>query len=561
MEAERAAEVARLLDEAALQEWDDNVAVAIERLLPDDDGAALGLAFRFYVSQEDGSRHRWRPLLRVDPNGNQVETGLADLDEPVIRTWEAVVSLAVHPRVRARLHDLLFERRSGDVGAHAREAINSYLTVALTPSSTVAEVDAITRAFDLIALTRQPDFLPEATNAAITAVDGALASTDAKPGVSLRILEVLVDARIADGRVDDRLLRCRTAYPDQWNTEHTIGLQLRRESDEGARAELQRERVLALFTEADASEPMVAVSHLARAAALARELAISDLHEEAVRRLQGVDPTSLSMHRIETPIEIPRAEIEAYLDQLLAAPTWLEAVVSHVLAGPPSGNVHRNRATVQELTSEFPLQNLFPTVRVGADGLPRSTAETPEERAEASLANHEVMAMQLSAMVLVELLERAGVKFGEPRPEDLAPMTEHASHVDQATGDAIARVIRRFYQADPEAAAYTGIPLIERLTRNLLLQLRVPLFRVERDNKPGQYPGMGALLHELGRSGLDPSWHRYLYVLLVAPHGLNLRNEAMHGFAPELGAGHAALVIAGLLYLAVQTVGPVGHDG
>jgi hypothetical protein len=102
---------------------------------------------------------------------------------------------------------------------------------------------------------------------------------------------------------------------------------------------------------------------------------------------------------------------------------------------------------------------------------------------------------------------------------------------------------------DHEAAAYTGIPLVERQCRELLLAIDAPLYRVQRERAPGTYPGLGALLPQLLERGLDESWYRYLRTLLSAPNGWNFRNEALHGFVDDVGSPGSGLVLIAVLYL------------
>lgn len=69
---------------------------------------------------------------------------------------------------------------------------------------------------------------------------------------------------------------------------------------------------------------------------------------------------------------------------------------------------------------------------------------------------------------------------------------------------------------------------------------------------PGQYPGLGALLPELLRAGMDESWYRYLNGYLASPRGANVRNELLHGFVDEPSQTTAALTMVGALYLAIR---------
>jgi hypothetical protein len=79
----------------------------------------------------------------------------------------------------------------------------------------------------------------------------------------------------------------------------------------------------------------------------------------------------------------------------------------------------------------------------------------------------------------------------------------------------------------------------------------MPLYRTQREKSPGQYPGLGALLPELHRAGLDESWYRFLHTYFASVAGTNIRNELLHGFIDEIGEPASALILTAALYLAV----------
>jgi Domain of unknown function (DUF4209) len=97
-------------------------------------------------------------------------------------------------------------------------------------------------------------------------------------------------------------------------------------------------------------------------------------------------------------------------------------------------------------------------------------------------------------------------------------------------------------------------PRVETLIRNLVLALGLPVYRVQREKTPGQYPGLGVLLDGLAKAGLDSSWHRFLRTFLASPSGLNYRNELAHGFVDEVDRTYAALVLVAVLYLATLSL-------
>ena len=66
------------------------------------------------------------------------------------------------------------------------------------------------------------------------------------------------------------------------------------------------------------------------------------------------------------------------------------------------------------------------------------------------------------------------------------------------------------------------------------------------------YPtGLGALLPDLRKAGLNESWYRFLHTYLASVAGTNIRNELLHGFVDEITEPASALILTAALYLAV----------
>ena len=511
----------------------------------DADRQRLADAFRFHVDKQDGGG-RFGPMATFT-DGTSVPAPLAEIPDEACEVWAGVVDHATHPRVRARLHDLLFERRWGNVGAHAADAIHAYIEeVAPIDPPSQRTVDGLARAHELATLTKRRDMADRATAELLRTSEASLDDPKPKPGVALRLLRVLVDARFSDPAVDQLLQRARETFRDAWNVESTIELQLRRAPDAEARRALQRARVERWLEEAENVDPLVAVLHREKAARLARDAGLTDLADRAVHAMQAADPPELA--RLTVPATLTDQQIEDFIESLIAD-TWWDSAIQVLSCGPPTGDVDRNRETAVELAREHPLGSLLPNVRLGGDGLPRYRPTSKEEEADDQLTQVETTALQFQGSLTAEALRRAGERYASAADEVAAALT--SAGCEAANAAAISRVLRRFNDRDFEAATYTGLPLVERLCRELLLQVDTPIYRIQRERKPGTYPGLGALLPLLLDRGLDESWYRFLRTFLAAPNGWNFRNEALHGFIDDVDAFGAGLVLIALLYLAL----------
>ena len=242
-------------------------------------------------------------------------------------------------------------------------------------------------------------------------------------------------------------------------------------------------------------------------------------------------------------MSLPRPELEDYLRPITEAVSWQEALTQFARLGPITGDARVNRETVTLQQQQFPLSALFPPVQLGGDNLPRFRPGTDEERLEYQLAMHEAMLVQLRATLVHEALVRIIVSHPMPSVEDLTAYFCTNRIIPPATGVAIARAFLRYWAGDAEGAAFTIIPRIEALARNLLLNADFGIYRTQRAKSPAQYPGLRFLLDQLAARGLDESWHRYIVVMCTHVVGFNLRNEMAHGFVDWIDDGVAALLL------------------
>jgi hypothetical protein len=148
---------------------------------------AVHQALLYYERQGETGDDYFGPQFEFE-NGSY-PTHLDHMSPEVVDAWEAVSARVTEPLVRARLHDLCFIRRSGNVGDHARQAIAAYLDLARRyPSSNVEQprrlrvamgaVKYISRALDLARATRQDDLATETLSVGLELVNLAFADDD-----------------------------------------------------------------------------------------------------------------------------------------------------------------------------------------------------------------------------------------------------------------------------------------------------------------------------------------------------------------------------------------------
>lgn len=531
--------------------------------IQDDDAGhlpALRTAFLYTTphGRRSPQRHYFRPWIETSAGSSPAP--LTEIPNQLRAVWDRYAALLASPAARARLHDLCFETRHGDVQVHARAAVDAYLEVAglastkqggedTGPGRQLVAVHALQRALDLSRRSNQADLGDRVIERLVGFAKEALDDAASPPGVVLGYLDMLAGDRSEIRELVELLASARSRYQnDVWYTGSVIDLQLRRASDEGMRATLRRDLVESRFAASDREvTPMNAFLHLKDAAELAQKWGFSDLADRAISRLQQNSIEDLGLKARRTSVSLPKEMVDGFLDQFTKRSSWQEAIDVLLLVDPPSGNVEQNRIQASQMPDIAPLSTSLPRLRLGPDGMPRlaSSGNDPE----VLLADVEAQRLQILGPVHVEALRRIGEKWS-PSEEELTSFFAESRHVPERLAAALARGVSRFFAEDYEAAVYMCTPKVERLARELLLAGRVAVFRVPVGDRAGQYPGLGAMLGTLLERGVDESWIRFIDTLLSRQEGLNFRNELCHGSVDDPAFVVAGLVIVAAIYLA-----------
>lgn len=517
--------------------------------------ATWAVGYRF---DRKDRRTKLSPRLELDDGADPPR--VRHVTEEVVDSWERLADRVSGAAVRARLFHLLFERRRGNGRDRASAAVRGYLDlVGVWRRGSL--VEPLTAALDLARSTGQDDLAAEVLGAVEAIARESMASERHEPGVLLRLLRILVEDREPPGSTAELLDLAQARYDEARNVDDVLSLKLKRAGDAERRRELYRERVVLWLDEASATDGVLKAVHLERAVEIADKSEDRGLWEKATARLQRIRDEDLQMIRFTTGQRLHFEEVEAYLRPVLDAESLSEALDAFVLLGPITGDVCRNREAVEDQQRSSPLSSIFPPRRVDGDWLPRFTPSTDEERFEFHLAATETMHITFSAGVIAEALDRIRERFGIPTVRALARHFARNPIVPLPVATALARSFQRWWAGDGEGAGYTALPRIETLARNLLLAEDAALYRLQRGHSPGGYAGLGQLLDALATTGLNPDWHRFLRTLLASPSGMNIRNEALHGYH-DIELINAALVLQAVGYVALLTPRPrVQNEG
>ncbi|MEV5898331.1 DUF4209 domain-containing protein [Nonomuraea fuscirosea] len=531
------------------------------------DSARWAFAYMLALNPPKPGEWSFSPRLEY-ADGTAYPPRIETISEDILSIWHELALRVSAPAATARLEHLLFERRHKSNRERIRRAIAAYLKLPeLWLESRLDATAALRHALHIARKTKQDDMAQQTLAAMCQLAKVSLTAESAEPGVTLRLIETMLEDREPPSELEDLIQMAGGTYSDVWNADHIVKYKLRLAAKNGSStAPLHAERVDLWLDAAAASEGIVRSRHLLEAVKVARESGDSALVGKATGQLQAMRAEDMKLQEISTGARLHSIEVDRALAPIIEADTLSVALTTFALFGPVSGDVVANRATVEAQAREFPISNLFPVHRLGADNMPRYFANSDEDKAEYRLAQYEEMNISFGAGVLAEGLVRIAQKFGIPSEAELAGHFMINPIIDVGLAAALARAFQRFWVGDPEGAAFTAAPRVEALARNLLLVVDEPIYRTQRANTPGQYPGLGALLAFLKAKGVNESWYRFIYTLCANPAGgPNLRNDISHGFISFVNTTYAALLLQAAAYLATLQPGraePVdpGHN-
>jgi hypothetical protein len=526
--------------------------------------AAIDMALAYYEKRDGSGLDHFGPAFESEDY--VYPTRPSEMPTAVTDVWEAVSNGATEAIVSARLHDLCFICRLGDVGAHARSAIAAYVELAERyPSSSedqahvlhiaVNATHYIGRALELARLIRDDYLAVRVMDVGAALARLAIDDPASGVGVVLGLIAPLVKDRDCPPAVDGILDEARERYrEDVWNTMSTISLQITRSAGDSDRTTaLRREEVQALISAADDAAPLPALLHLQNAAELATTYGLQDLRDEAARKSQNLAGADLGLTRHEFSVTIDGERARALVDNVVNQPTWQEAIELLLSWGAPTGRVETNRAAAAAAPSIAPLSTAFPSTRIGVDGLLAFTV--PGSDPDHLLAQQELRKLQIFGHLWAQALHELGEKYGSIDLDELTCFIGRASHVPDDVARTIGRSLNRHFAGDPEAAAFTVLPKVERIARELARALGEVIYRPPSSSSPRMYKGLGKLIDILSDRGLDKSWYRFIRTFLAHQDGVNLRNEVLHGAITDVDEVHSALVLVSVLYLCIVVQG------
>ncbi len=526
------------------------------------DGPLAPLAWAFDYMLIDPSDERNDPL---GPFGPMLEMGagqypppLSDVPDEVLLPWEKLSGLVKHPYLRARLGDLLWERRwSGRPYSHAVAAVDAYLELVPPVADGLECAEALVRAAGLARQVNDRERHRLVTDAALSQAGAELAQTQPAPGIVLRLLSVPIGNQSEDvqARLAALLHEAWGAFDDPWIQDKIISMQLAANAvSDGQRDELRRRSVELWREQASSVSGMRRRFFLTEALDRARAYQLMDLDGEIRQEIQEAQIDQDEMQTVSSEIELPASYVENTLAHVSSAVGWSSCLKRLMVLGPLTGSLDQNRETVRQQAQQFPIKRLFSGEILGPGNVPIFKPRTEADHDELDLSSHEKFAIGVGSHIAAEALDRILASHGHPTKSEL-----HAyfttPFIDANTAERMAASVEHFTRGRFDECVMVLIPRIETAIRTLVRAIGKPIWWEPKPSKKQSRPvfghqrSLGKLLDQL-KGKMDEDFRRYLYALLVNPLGYNLRNLYMHGLADQGTREHAAALIHTAVFLA-----------
>lgn len=571
----------------------------LEEPLEDEDvvtAAALPLlersawaAMRYHVEiANDGSKERARmePDMRgPDATTDPVDTD--DLHQDVLHSWLALAGVATSSAAQAQLGHLLFQAGAPGGRTHAENAIDGYLALAAGDARHTDKVHAARIAVRLARAVNDTSRYETALTQLRTVAQNAIMGSRPSVGAVRDAFRTLIseNAAATDALIE---LAC-AAWPSSEQTDMFLHLLLKVATDPADRESIWTRRVNNFIDIANRTDRnIVRAMRLRQALEVAEQSGVRELRQRAAVLLQGVRHLDLGMMHISASRHQFEEHFEEVVAQLLQdrgageltpigdhdgsdnednedredredgqsggeRPTWYRRLVNFANIEPPTGDPAANRELIAMRQRISPLSQIFPKQLQTPEGLPLYAAGDEAEKSELDLVEWESELLTTWTPFFAEALQRV-IAEDVPTSEQLvASLTSDPVSPPQIAVQ-LAASFQRFWSGDGEGAVFITLPLIEALIRNAVIDSDHGIFRLQKNQQPGQYVGLGLLLPLYYDSyDIHVREQRFLTAMFNHPAGWNLRNLAMHGYIPNVSGQVAALVLYAALRVIINT--------
>lgn len=529
------------------------------------------------LSPRGSSQRRWeshyQPLtISGDNEPLVVRPTLSDLGEAALDQWAETLSVVRTPFMRARYADLLWDLRHVIAPDRPKDfragqiAVDAYVEGAALegPDSDIGRVLSLERAFQIATTMNDGDRIERVLDELF--VRGETAPLQ-HMGIWIMPSRCLLGYRKRSRKREEQLIAYLERRLQQANDEvnghasdAAIGGLLdlyKLESNKEVRLRGVHLHKATWEAHAKTSSAGVAISWLSN---LVTTLEKEGLHEEAERlrvEIEGLGLKALDeMHTFHTETSIPREELEAQIEGLLAVDHPFLALFR--LAKNLSPRCDTLRAQAIEHDKTFVYRRLVHRVIIGRDGLPKATIGSSEDDMPGVMVEEAMHEMLLSPSLFHMGYTRAKERFAFV-PGDLMETIRDSFFCSEEIAESLQEGLRAYDDGDYKKAISVLIPQVEAMLREVLRFLGIPIRKNRRESGMYDLKNINDVLGEQRVEGLlEEDLLFFLKIVFIDRRGWNLRNEFAHGALPAsaFNVNTASAVVMALIQLGM--IGPHG---
>ncbi|QIS15813.1 DUF4209 domain-containing protein [Nocardia arthritidis] len=523
--------------------------------VPDDASPVSKAAFWAFGYEIEFTEENGRNRISLSPRHMFGEVyhppKLSDIPDEIVEIWRGLQNAVKSAHAKARFSHILFELKVADKREQCLAAINAYFDSALGWASLLDSAMDLGAALRLSRAIGENGKRAEALNKLLDIADNVLKVEEPLAGVVYRALSYAITDPDCPDRIDELLETASNSWPDANRNDHAFEFMLQRKPSEEKRAEIWSRRVESYLAEAEReSSPIVRSVRRERALELADKSGYPTLRNVAAVALQSVRNEQLDFMHFSAATSLFREEWEQLRDTFISDESWQKSLISFGCAGPLTGDFEVNRIFVSESNAQHPLASLFPVHVTGPDGLPVFKTSTSEEKFEYDLVQRELQFLRMNITPLDDAWMVIPQRFGMPGSAELSDFLGNFPGIPREIIRPLIRSMQRSWCGDDEGASYALMPRIEMQVRRLVIEADAGVYRLQREESPGQFPGLGSLIGTLVKYyDIDESRRRFLNAIFCYPGGMNMRNLMLHGFYSGDNEVAAPLLIHTVLML------------
>ncbi|MBK8293672.1 MAG: DUF4209 domain-containing protein [Solirubrobacterales bacterium] len=471
---------------------------------------------------------------------------LGEITDDYLDEWAASLEEIDSPILKARVADLLWERKYSD-GPHqfAKVAIDAIAHIATQDEpSAIERAQLLSRAIEIslqVSDGERTDMLVKET---IEFVKNDLDGAQEGPGIPLVVARPL-SALPEDHRPDVQSLLSDidAVYgSDPHIYEEIQDLRAELTGPEDA-VGIRHEQIQRWRDEAGKSDVLLRLNHLEHALELAAKYGFAESADEIRAEIGEISPDDLNLSRVSTEISFPSDQIDAFRTHFEEAEDAVQALIRLAAQPPPSVGEEEVSARIKELMEVAPIQFLITQSLIGPDNAGTIFRATdPETHRTLAMSQDRAFQSRRWSILAAEALEIIRAKYDIPDRETVSSAFA-GEFVSPAMSDRFARGLELYWEGQYDESAHLVVPRIERVIRDIARGAGTPILKEQNGARPGQVLGLGSILGRIEHLFSDEALFAYFKAVLVDQLGLNLRNSISHGLSGPVDRLDAALLL------------------